>query len=57
MRRARRGASCLIISRLSNKTGARLAFEADDSLEKSGQWGRTHSQRFDSGEERDLDFF
>ena len=34
MRRARRGASCLIISRLSNKTGARLPHEADYP------WGR-----------------
>ena len=34
MRRARRGASCLIISRLSNKTGARWTYEAADSLGK-----------------------
>ena len=32
MRRARRGASCLIISRLSNSTGTRWAHEADGSL-------------------------
>ena len=57
MRRARRGASCLIISRLSNKTGARWAYEAGDSLGESGRWGRMHSQRFDCGEQGDLDFF
>ena len=36
MRRARRGASCLIISRLSNETGARWAHEADFPLEEAG---------------------
>ena len=37
MRRARRGASCLIISRLSNKTSARWAYGADDSFAESGR--------------------
>ena len=57
MRRARRGASCLIISRPSNKTGARLTCEAGDSLGKSGRWGRMHNQSFNCGAEGDLDFF
>ena len=57
MRRARRGASCLIISRLSNKTGARWAYEADVYLGESDPWGRMHSQRLSCGREGDLDFF
>lgn len=57
MRRARRGASCLIISRLSNSTGARVSHEADDSLGENGWGGRMHGQRFDCGEFGDLDSF
>ena len=38
MRRARRGASCLIISRLSNSTGARWALKAYDSFGGESGW-------------------